>query len=180
MILNVILRTGQGQGQVTKGYYIQKSPSGHVIHVLWLVLAIKFNGYVILVVWGYFQKFLAKVRSRLGQKGQIFNIINVDLTILTIDLWIPEVYVLTYPNQFFAQESNGVFCFYAQSPEVTKKYHLKSDVINWYDFGEKTAHWGSQIELSTWNFVHWLMGNSWITYIPVYWKFWKFWILGSI
>ena len=32
--------TGQGQGQVTKGHYIQKSHSGHVIHVLCPISAI--------------------------------------------------------------------------------------------------------------------------------------------
>ena len=29
-----VLSTGQGQGQVTKGHYIQKSHCGHVIHVV--------------------------------------------------------------------------------------------------------------------------------------------------
>ena len=33
MSVNAILSTGQGQGQVTKGHYIQKSHCGHVIHV---------------------------------------------------------------------------------------------------------------------------------------------------
>ena len=48
MSVNAILSTGQGQ--VTKGHYIQKSHYGHVIHVLWLILVIKFDGYVSLVV----------------------------------------------------------------------------------------------------------------------------------
>ena len=50
MSVNAILSTGQGQGRVTKGHYIQKSHCGHVIHVLWPSLAIKFDGYVSLVV----------------------------------------------------------------------------------------------------------------------------------
>ena len=50
MSVNAILSTGQGQGQVTKGHYIQKSHCGHVIHVLWPILAIEFNVYVSLVV----------------------------------------------------------------------------------------------------------------------------------
>ena len=50
MSVNAILSTGQGHGQVTKGRYIQKSHCGHVIHVLWPVLAIEFDGYVSLVV----------------------------------------------------------------------------------------------------------------------------------
>ena len=40
MSVNAILSTGQGQGQVTIGHYIQKSHCGHVIHVLWPILAI--------------------------------------------------------------------------------------------------------------------------------------------
>ena len=50
MSVNAILSTGQGHGQVTKGHYIQKSHCGHVMHVLWPILAIEFNGYVSLVV----------------------------------------------------------------------------------------------------------------------------------
>ena len=52
MSLNAILSTGQGHGQVTKGHYIQKSHCGvfMVIHVLWPILAIEFDGYVSLVV----------------------------------------------------------------------------------------------------------------------------------
>ena len=50
MSVNAILSTGQGHGQVTKGHYIQKSHCGHVIHVLWPILAIEFDGYVSLVV----------------------------------------------------------------------------------------------------------------------------------
>ena len=50
MSVNVILSTGQGQGQVTKSHYIQKSNCGHVIPVLWSILAIEFDGYVSLVV----------------------------------------------------------------------------------------------------------------------------------
>ena len=50
MSVNVILSTGQGHGQVTKGRYIQKSHCGHVIHVLWPIVAIEFDGYVSLVV----------------------------------------------------------------------------------------------------------------------------------
>ena len=54
MSVNAILSTGQGHGQVTKGHYIQKPHCGHVIHVLWPILAIEFDGYVGLVVWGRF------------------------------------------------------------------------------------------------------------------------------
>ena len=54
MSVNAILSTGQGHGQVTKGHYIQKSHCGHVIHVLWPILAIEFDGYVSLVVWDSF------------------------------------------------------------------------------------------------------------------------------
>ena len=52
--VNAILSTGQGQVQVTKGHYIQKSRCCHVIHVVWPILAIEFDGYVGLVVWGPF------------------------------------------------------------------------------------------------------------------------------
>ena len=54
MSSNAMLSTGQGQGQVTKSHYIQKSHCGHVIHVLSPILAIEFDGYVSLVVWGRF------------------------------------------------------------------------------------------------------------------------------
>ena len=54
MSVNAILSTGQGQGEVTIGHYIQKSHCGHVIHVLWPILAIEYDGYVSLVVWGPF------------------------------------------------------------------------------------------------------------------------------
>ena len=50
MSVNVILSTGQGHSQVPKGRYIQKSHCGHVIHVLWPILVIEFDGYVSLVV----------------------------------------------------------------------------------------------------------------------------------
>ena len=50
MSVNAILSTGQGQDQVTKGHYIQKSHCGHVILVVWPILAIEFDGYVSLVV----------------------------------------------------------------------------------------------------------------------------------
>ena len=50
MSVNAILSTGQGQGQVTKGHYIQKPHCGHVIHVLRPILAIEFDGCVSLVV----------------------------------------------------------------------------------------------------------------------------------
>ena len=46
MSVKAILSTGQGHDQVTKGHYIQKSHCGHVIHVLWPILAIEFDGYV--------------------------------------------------------------------------------------------------------------------------------------
>ena len=50
MSLNAILSTGQGHGQVTKGHYIQQSHCGHVIYVLWPILAIEFDGYASLAV----------------------------------------------------------------------------------------------------------------------------------
>ena len=50
MSINAILSTGQGQGQVSKGQYIQKLYSGHVIQVLWPILVVEFDGYVSLVV----------------------------------------------------------------------------------------------------------------------------------
>ena len=52
MSVNVIRSTGQGQ--VTKGYYNQKSHLSHVIHVLWAIFAIEFDGYVSLIVQGHF------------------------------------------------------------------------------------------------------------------------------
>ena len=68
MSVNAILSTGQGHGQVTKGHYIQKSHCGHVIHVLWPILAIEFDGYVSLVVWDRFPEVFSegqvKVRSK--------------------------------------------------------------------------------------------------------------------
>ena len=54
MSVNAILSTGQGQGQVTKGHYIQKSHCGLVIHVLLTILATEFDGYVSLIVLGPF------------------------------------------------------------------------------------------------------------------------------
>ena len=50
MSVNDILRTGQGQGQVTKGHYSEKSHSGHMLHVLWPISAMESDGYVNLVV----------------------------------------------------------------------------------------------------------------------------------
>ena len=50
MSANAILSTGQGQSQVTIGHYNEKSHCGHVIQILWLILAIEFDGYVSLVV----------------------------------------------------------------------------------------------------------------------------------
>ena len=50
MSVNTMLRTDQGQGQVTKDHYILKSHCGHVIHVLWPILAIESDDYVSLVV----------------------------------------------------------------------------------------------------------------------------------
>ena len=50
MSVNAILSTGQGQGEVTKGHYIQKSHCGHEIRVLWPILATEFDGYVSLEV----------------------------------------------------------------------------------------------------------------------------------
>ena len=50
MNVNVILNTGQGQDQDKKGHYNQKSHLGHVIHVLWAILVLEFDGYVGLIV----------------------------------------------------------------------------------------------------------------------------------
>ena len=55
MSVNAILSTGQGHGQVTKGHYIKKSHCGHVIHVIWPIFAIEFDGYVSLVKRSNFQ-----------------------------------------------------------------------------------------------------------------------------
>ena len=107
MSVNAILSAGQGHGQVTKGHYIQKSNCGHVIHVLWPILAIEFDVYVSLVVWDRFQKFLAKVRSRSGQKRSNFQIYKCE-----------QKRYESWPVS--AQESNGVICFCVRPPEVTK------------------------------------------------------------
>ena len=56
----------QGQCQVKKGHYIQKSHSGHVIHVLWPILAIEFDGQL---VWSFEATFRSFQRSS-GQ-GQV-------------------------------------------------------------------------------------------------------------
>ena len=50
----LVLSTGQGQGHVTKGHYIQTSQLSHVQYVLWAILDVKFDGYVSLTVWGNF------------------------------------------------------------------------------------------------------------------------------
>ena len=50
MIMVLILRTVQDQGQVTKGKYSQKLHMGHVIHVLWVVLYVYFDGDVCFVI----------------------------------------------------------------------------------------------------------------------------------
>ena len=42
--MNLILSTGQGQGQVTKGHYVQKLYENRVTHVLWVTLDVEFNG----------------------------------------------------------------------------------------------------------------------------------------
>ena len=128
MSINAILSTGQGHGQVTKGHYIQKPPCGHVIHVLWPILAIEFDGYVSLVVWDRFQKFLAKVRSRSGQKGQIFKFIKVDKKGINLD-------------QFRLRNLMVSFVF-AYDPQKLQKSHLKKYVIIGYAFGDKTLHSG--------------------------------------
>ena len=142
MSVNAILSTGQGHGQVTKGHYIQKSHCSHVIHVLWPILAIEFDGYVSLVVWDRFQKFLAKVRSRSGQKRSNFQIYKCG-----------QKRYQSWP--VLAQESNGVICFCVRPPEVTKIAFEKIR-HNWVCFRrQKTLHLGSKIELLTWNFVHW-------------------------
>ena len=48
----------------------------------------------------------------------------------------------------FAQESNVDISFSVRVLEVSKK-HLKNRIINWHDFEKKTAHLGSEIELSS-------------------------------
>ena len=106
MCVNAILSTGQGQGQVTKGHYIQKSQCGHVIHVLWPMLAIEFDGYVSLVVWGPFLEVVSE--------GQVKKVKKVIFLIYKCG----TKRCLSWP--VLAQKSNGVICFCVRPPEVTK------------------------------------------------------------
>ena len=62
MSVNVILSTGQDQGQVTKGHCNQKLHLGHVMHAVWPILAIEFDSYVSLIISVHFKKFSAKTR----------------------------------------------------------------------------------------------------------------------
>ena len=135
MSVKAILSTGQGHGQVTKGHYIQKSHCGHVIHVLWPILAIEFDGYVSLVVWDRFQKFLAKVRSKKVKKGQIFKFIDVYKKGINLD-------------QFRLRNLMVSFVF-AYDPQKLQKSHLKNYVIIGYAFGDKNTSFGGQ-KLSYW------------------------------
>ena len=82
-----------------------------MIHVLWPILAIEFDGYVSLVVYDPFYKFSAKFRSRSGQKGQIFKFINVDKKGIYLD-------------QFWLRNLMMSFVF-AYGPQKLQKSHLK-------------------------------------------------------
>ena len=118
----------QGQRQVKKVHHIQKSLSGHVIHVLRPILAIEFDGHVGLVVWGHFQKFSAKVRSRSGKKVKFSN----------LKMWIKNC--LSWP--VFTQEFNGAICVYVL-PQKLQKSHLKKwrHKLVWFR-RQKTVHLG--------------------------------------
>ena len=131
MSVNAILSTGQGQGQVTKGDYIQKSHCGHVMHVLWPILAIEFDSYV-----SRLRPFLEVFSEGQVKKGQIFKFINVDKKGIHLD-------------QFWLRNLMVSFVF-AYDPQKIQKSHLKKCVINGCDFGDKnTPFGGSKIELST-------------------------------
>ena len=83
-------------------------------------------------------------RSGQGQvkKGEIFKFINVDKKGIYLD-------------QFWLRNLMVSFVF-AYDPYKLQKSHLKNDVINGYDNGDKnTPFGGSKIELLAWNFVHW-------------------------
>ena len=57
---------------------ILKSQIGNATHVSWSTLTREINNCVHWVVWNNFQQFIVKVRSRSGQKGHMFNFINVN------------------------------------------------------------------------------------------------------
>ena len=96
----------------------------------------EFDGYVSLVAWDRFQKFLAKVRSRSGQKRSNFQIYKFG-----------QKRYQSWPVS--AQESNGVICFCVRPPEVTKIAFEKKYVIIGYAFGDKNTPFGGQ-KLSYW------------------------------
>ena len=85
MSVNAMLSTGQGHGQVPKGHYIQKSHCGHVIHVLWPILAIYIDGYVSWSSETVFRSFQRRSGQGQVKKGQIFKIINVDKKGINLD-----------------------------------------------------------------------------------------------
>ena len=92
---------GQGQSkgrdQVKKGHHIQKSHSGHVIHVLWPILAMEFDGHVL--VWSYEVTFRScQRRSGHGQvkKGQIVKFINVDKKGAYVDQFLPRNLIVSF------------------------------------------------------------------------------------
>ena len=63
----------------------------------------------------------------------------------------------------FAQEYNGVICFYIRPLEVTQKKHLKKwHKLVQFNWRQKQPIWQSKYELSNWNFVHQLTLSSWI------------------
>ena len=142
MSLNAILSMGQGQGQVTKGHYIQKSHCGHMIHVLWPIWS--YNSMVTLV-WSsevLFRSFQRNSGRGQVKKGQIFIFINVDKKGVFLD-------------QFWLRNLMMSFVF-AYDPQKLQISHLKKTTPYMGIISEtKILHWGSKIELSTWNCVCW-------------------------
>ena len=71
-------------------------------------------------------------RSGQGQvnNGQIFKFINVDKKCIYLD-------------QFWLRNLMGSYVF-AYDPQKLQKSHLKKDVINGYDFGDKNTPFGGQ------------------------------------
>ena len=78
-----------------------------VIHVLWPILAIEFDGYVSLASEAVFRSFQRRSGQGQVKKGQIFKFINVDKKGIYLD-------------QFWLTESNGVICFCVRPPPSFK------------------------------------------------------------
>ena len=82
------------------------------------------------------------------KKGQIFNFTDVDKM------------CLPFLTSFLLRNLMVLFVFTYDTQKLQKNRIWKSDVINWYDFGDKKQPiWGSKIELFTWNFVCILLDN---------------------